>query len=369
MRKLGISLYPEHSTPEKDRAYMEKAADLGFQRIFTCFLSAQEDRADLISHFTRFMQEAHDFGFTVSVDTNRSVMEKLGASAQDLGIFHEIGADIVRLDSPMSEAENIYLTNNPYGIQIEFNASYMHPLALYIEKGARRSAMTLCHNFYPQEFTGLSIERFEAFNHHYAASGLPIAAFVSSQAEDTFGPWPVYKGLPTLEIHRSLPIDLQARQLISLELVEDILIGNCFASDEELLALAQVDLSKITLQVQTDAAITPLESEILFDNLHADRADASSYLVRSSLPRIRYGQSSIPPRPCAAPAFQKGDVLVVNDQLRHYRGELQIVREEMPNRGDKNLVGHLDGGECFILDRLRPQHVFRLIQEGRIYEG
>ena len=33
MHKLGISVYPEHSTPEKDQAYMETAAGYGFTRI------------------------------------------------------------------------------------------------------------------------------------------------------------------------------------------------------------------------------------------------------------------------------------------------------------------------------------------------
>ena len=32
-RELGISVYPDHSDPEKDKAYIKKAADLGFTRL------------------------------------------------------------------------------------------------------------------------------------------------------------------------------------------------------------------------------------------------------------------------------------------------------------------------------------------------
>ena len=43
MHKLGISVYPDKSPKEEVYAYMEKAAKLGFSRIFTCFLSIPED--------------------------------------------------------------------------------------------------------------------------------------------------------------------------------------------------------------------------------------------------------------------------------------------------------------------------------------
>ena len=35
MHKLGISVYPEHSTPEKDQAYMESAA--GYEFLHACY--------------------------------------------------------------------------------------------------------------------------------------------------------------------------------------------------------------------------------------------------------------------------------------------------------------------------------------------
>ena len=49
MHRLGISLYPEHSTPDKDYAYMELAAMNGFSRIFTCLLSVEKNAEDTIA--------------------------------------------------------------------------------------------------------------------------------------------------------------------------------------------------------------------------------------------------------------------------------------------------------------------------------
>lgn len=66
MHKLGISVYPEHSTPEKDQAYMETAAGYGFTRIFTCLLSVQKAKEEIITEFTDFMNRAHALGYEIA---------------------------------------------------------------------------------------------------------------------------------------------------------------------------------------------------------------------------------------------------------------------------------------------------------------
>ena len=46
MARLGISLYPEHSTLDKEKAYVTLAAKYGFKRIFTCLLSVDKERGN-----------------------------------------------------------------------------------------------------------------------------------------------------------------------------------------------------------------------------------------------------------------------------------------------------------------------------------
>ena len=41
-RRLGISIYPEHSIMEEDKKYIDLAKKYGFKRIFMCLLSANE---------------------------------------------------------------------------------------------------------------------------------------------------------------------------------------------------------------------------------------------------------------------------------------------------------------------------------------
>ena len=43
MKRLGISVYPERAPREKCYEYMKLAGKYGFQRVFTCLLSVEEE--------------------------------------------------------------------------------------------------------------------------------------------------------------------------------------------------------------------------------------------------------------------------------------------------------------------------------------
>ena len=75
-------------------------------------------------------------------------------------------------------------------------------------------------------------------------------------------------GLPTLEMDRKLPIDVQAKQLWATGLIDDVIIGNAYASEAELAALAQVDRYLLTLEVDFVADINPIEETIVKKPLH-----------------------------------------------------------------------------------------------------
>lgn len=51
MGKLGISIYPERSTFEKDKAYLDLAHKYGFKRVFTSLLQINDDREKVLAEF------------------------------------------------------------------------------------------------------------------------------------------------------------------------------------------------------------------------------------------------------------------------------------------------------------------------------
>ncbi len=364
MHKLGISIYPEHSTFEKDAAYMELAASYGFSRIFTCLLSVEKSKDEILQEFTRFMEKAHEYGYEVSVDTNPEVFTHLGATPLDLSVFKKMNVDIVRLDGHFDDYLDMAITNNPYGIKIEFNGSSDASVDHLIRHGADTHNMTICHNFYPERYTGLGWKTFMSFNEKWNRLGLRTGAFVSSNNENTYGPWPVYAGLPTCEIHRGLPIDVQVRHMLATNQIDDVLIGNTYATEEELKAISKVDLNKTTFNIELEEGLHEEELKVVFEYLHAGRTDHSDYMIRSSRPRTEYRKTSIPAREKAVSHFKRGDVVVVNDNLAHYRGELHLILQDIVNNGEQNFVGRIPENELIILDlhEAHPDHLFGFIK-------
>lgn len=383
MHKLGISVYPDKSPRDEVYAYMEKAAKLGYSRIFTCFLSIPEDqRETYLVEFKEFMAKAHELGFEVAADTNPEVFNLIGATPDNLKPFADLGLDIIRMDGNFGTQGDIQLTRNQYGIKIEFNASMDMGVELLINKGGNKDQMTMCHNFFPERYSGLDFDLFMEYNAYWKELNLHTAAFVSSNNENTIGPWQVFCGLPTVEIMRGLPIDLQARYLFATGDVDDILIGNYPASDEELEALSKVNLQAIELRVNEAEGISDNEKEIMYEYApHWDRYDHSTFMLRSSMPRVWFKEKksvqdasiasgmerkidsqSIPYRDPGKKVFTRGDILVVNDNLAHYRGELEIVLTEIPNDGERNLVATIKPEELMLLDFIKPGQHFKILK-------
>lgn len=379
MHKLGISVYPDKSPKEEVYAYMEKAAKLGFKRIFTCFLSIPEDkRESYLVEFKEFMTKAHELGFEVAADTNPEVFKLIGATPDNLKPFVDLGLDIIRMDGNFGTQGDIQLTRNQDNIKIEFNASMDSGVELLIKNGGNHEQIIMCHNFFPERYTGLDFDLFQEYNRYWKELNLHTAAFVSSNNENTIGPWQVFCGLPTVEIMRGLPIDLQARLMLAAGNVDDILIGNYPATDEELEALSKINFQAIEMRVDEVPEITANEQMIMYEfGPHWDRYDHSSFMLRSSMPRVKFkekasvqdfGLSSnqtvvdknIPHHDCDKKVFTRGDVLIVNDNLAHYRGELEIVLTEIPNDGERNLVATIKEEELQLLDFIKPGHHFAL---------
>ncbi|MFQ6793743.1 MAG: DUF871 domain-containing protein [Thomasclavelia sp.] len=379
MHKLGISVYPDKSPKEEVYAYMEKAAKLGFKRIFTCFLSIPEDkRESYLVEFKEFMTKAHELGFEVAADTNPEVFKLIGATPDNLKPFVDLGLDIIRMDGNFGTQGDIQLTRNPYNIKIEFNASMDPGVELLIKNGGNHEQIIMCHNFFPERYTGLDFDLFQDLNSYWKELNLHTAAFVSSNNKDTIGPWQVFCGLPTVEIMRGLPIDLQARLMLAAGNVDDILIGNYPATDEELEALSKLNYQAIEIKVDEVPEITENEKMIMYEfGPHWDRYDHSTFMLRSSMPRVKFKEKatvqdsgfstnktvvekSIPHHDCGKKVFTCGDILIVNDNLAHYRGELEIVLTEIPNDGERNLVATIKEEEMMLLDFIVPGHHFVL---------
>ncbi|MFV0255190.1 MAG: DUF871 domain-containing protein [Erysipelotrichaceae bacterium] len=361
MSRLGISIYPEHSSLNDNKAYIAKAASVGFTRIFTCLLSVEGSKEQIVSEFKAMIDYAHQYNMEVIVDVAPMVFEKLDISYQDLSFFKEIGVDGIRLDEGFDGLKEAVMTYNKEGLKIEVNASLANG---YIDNilshyPALENLIT-CHNFYPQKYTGLSAEHFHLCNQKIKAKSLKVAAFVSSQVKDSYGPWPVNEGLCTLEEHRELPIDVQIRHLAAMQEVDDIIIANAYASNEELEICAKINPNLLTFKIDFEKELHPTEEKVIYQHEHYVRGDMSAYMARSTFPRVTYADLSVPS--ANTRDLRRGDVIVVNDNYSRYKGELQIILKDMPNDGRKNVIGRIPDNELMLLDYLKPWRSFAFMK-------
>ena len=385
---LGVSVYPDIRPLDEIRPYLKTAAKHGFTRVFTSMFSVEGTPEEVLALFRELDAAAHSYGMEVSLDINPQCMERFGATPGDLSVFHGIDADILRMDGAYGEDDNCLMLGNPYGMKIEYNASSLSAdaIAALASRGGDLSRMLACHNFYPQRYTGFRWDRFREVTGRLAQLGIRVGAFVSSQVPGTHGVWDATCGLPTVERMRYYPADLQARLLVAAG-ATDILFGNAYASEEELSAVAdavapvephfiadgqrelietfaqysdganmQVRQHKVRIEPLYDLSET--EREILFDFYpHVDMGDSSERIWRTRLPRMFYQDRALPARRYPCKEFQRGDVVMVNDNYKHYAGEVHVVLKPIQNDGAHNLVARIDEEEMAMFDLVADNDV------------
>lgn len=240
-RRIGVSIYPDHSIYEEDAAYLLKASKLGYSRIFMSMLEVSQGKEAVSKKFSKIIGFACDLGYEVILDIAPMVLDQLDISYDDLSYFAELGAHGLRLDVGFDGNKEAMLSFNPHNLIIELNMSndvaYLDNILSY---QANKPFIYGCHNFYPQNGTALPLDFFESCSKRFRKHGIRTAAFVSSQV-GAIGPWDVNDGLPTLEMHRQLPIDVQTKHFFATGLIDDVIIGNAYASDEELEMMASVN--------------------------------------------------------------------------------------------------------------------------------
>jgi hypothetical protein len=360
MRQLGISLYSNHTSVAENIAYIELAAKYGFKRIFTCLLSVDKDIEQAISEFKIITACANQYGMEVVADVEPAIFTKFGVSYQNLSFFKELGLDGIRLDLGFSGIEEAFMTLNPYGLKIELNASngtkYVDNIVSYHPNVEN---ILGCHNFYPHVYTGLGYDHFIKCSKQFKDLGIRTAAFVNSKSA-MFGPWPVTEGLCTLEMHRNLPIDVQTKHLFATGVIDDVIIANAFASEEELKCLSEIDKYMLEFTIVFTDNTPELEKKIVLEEFHFNRGDVSEYVARSTQSRLKYKGHNFPP--FNTPDMKKGDVLIESSLYSRYAGELQIALKPMVNNGKTNVVGKIVSEEVFLLDYLEPWMKFKFVE-------
>ncbi|MBR0450501.1 MAG: DUF871 domain-containing protein [Oscillospiraceae bacterium] len=386
MIKLGVSLYPEQETAEEIESYLQLAQKYGFTKVFTSLFSVEGSIEDIIKYFSDLCDVAHRYGMEVYGDCNARFFMQIGATPEDLSVFKNMGLDVLRLDLMFNDDRDVAIVNNDQGLGVQLNASLVPAVKRILEMGGDKSRIIGSYNFYPLRNSGAGSEDVLETNQFFRSEGISTQIFISSNVKGAHGPWPVSDGLPTIEEDRDLPIGLQLRHVYALG-CDEVIIGNAFASEEELKEIADTikemyvfaedrpfyfpgirneipigDIERIPLTIETVSDLADSEKELLFGFNKHTTSEYIHTIIRSRWGRFDFRFTPIPPRPCEKEYFESGDVVILNDNINRYKGEVHIVKTKIRNDGTMNYAGRIRDEEMFLLDYLKYRVNFGFIQ-------
>jgi hypothetical protein len=183
-----------------------------------------------------------------------------------------------------------------------------------------------------------------------------------------------------------LPIGLQVRHNLALG-SDELIIGNAFASEEELKEVADTmkqiyvyaedrpfyfpgirdqipigDIERIPLKIDLDEGVSDVEKSLLFEFNKHNVSEYIHTIIRSRWGRFDFKPVPIPVRNCDKEYFENGDVLILNDSVPRYKGEVHIARKKIRNDGSMNYAGRIKEEEMFLLDLLKYGMNFGFIE-------
>ncbi len=83
-------------------------------------------------------------------------------------------------------------------------------------------------------------------------------------------------------MHRHFSVETAAKHLFATNLIDDIIIGNAYASEEELKSLGHLDRYQTVFRVEFVANINEVERQIVLEEQHVRRGGHHRSRIRST---------------------------------------------------------------------------------------
>ena len=323
----GVSIFPglDHSVKE-NVDYMERAFRNGMEYIFTSVHIPESDRKRVKDEFEILLEEAEKRNMKVIVDVSKGFFDEFR--------WEDFRIHALRLDFGFDDNEIVSLSHK-YVIQLNASTVTEDWMKRLVKSGLNINNLTVCHNYYPRNNTGISLELLTERNKFFKKAGLKIMAFVPG---GEFRRGPLYDGLPTVEIHRNVHILAGAQELLYAG-TDVVLVGDSMASEKELEALGKIKNGRWLLPVLLLEAAREKYGNFLTKE-HIQRTDVAEDVLRSE--KIYKGGDIEVFNTSARPA---GTVTMDNKHYGRYAGSLQITKKELPPDSRVNVLGFVyDGG-------------------------
>ena len=346
LKTLGRSVYLTQF--EEQRASLSAFA-AGGAPVFISLHISEEFDADYCARVQQMCHFLAEKGWHILADVSEKTVRQFGCSdlaalAQQLQLWG------LRLDYGFSLDEMCALAQK---MPIAVNASTTTPETAR-QLAAGGGTVIAMHNFYPRPETGLDPEFLRDSTAALQAEGLKVYGFIPG---DELLRGPLYRGLPTLEDHRTA-----APSAAFVDLAVGYGLDGIFAGDPGVSAREQEYIRHFctTGEICLPVALRP-GYQTLYDRTFTCRPDSPKTLVRYQESRLYscFG-TTVEPENCVP--RRRGCVTMDNVGYGRYSGEIQLMRQDFPADEKVNVIGEVPPAYHPLLDCIRRGSTFRMVE-------
>jgi len=348
---LGASLYLSEGL-EKNLDFINRMHEAGVQTIFTSMHIPEDDPEDTLKVLKQITAKINKYNIELMIDVSSNTFDIYGVEKTEAKeFFTDLGVSSLRMDYGFSYEEMKDLSAD---FKIVLNASTIDDEIsddLQVV-GFDLSDITVCHNFYPRENTGLGRKFLYERNAYLHDKGFRIQAFIPGDQEKR---GPVYAGLPTLEEHRQVDPLHAYLDLVENFYVDEVLVGDIEMSVASLKRLdhyiAEGVITLPTAEIYTEVL------DIFYDE-HVNRPDVAADVVRSSKCRIVLADETIKPNNNNM-SRPTGTITIDNDKYGRYAGEIQITKKDLKADERVNVIGKITDAAKSLLPFIQGRTKFK----------
>ena len=352
----GITIYPGlDNTPEENLQLLEQAAKCGIHRVFLALMLPYANLLRAKQEMRRLLSFARKLHMDIIAALTPDIMCAFHISHLRLEAFRLMGIHTLYLKNFLPE-DLAELSRNPYGIHIQFSASRMtmNDLRVLLHEHPNLRQLEAIHSGYDREGTGMSEENLIRRTVMLHRSGIRVSALLPSSRRRS----PFHAGIPSLEMHRHMPVDLACRHYAAIGM-DSIFFADSMPSSEELHALGDLSSREIGLRAQfitRDA----LQQQLLRHSFtaHIDEARDAVRAMEGNDIIAGTGKRILPENTVER---HVGDITIDNETCTGFMGEVQIIKRSSPASSRTNVAARIREEEAFLINYVIPGKRFRFL--------